>query len=222
MVSRTRPIQRSGWKWIVCLSVAVTLFASAALPAGAGHSPGSAAGSAITASPRATPQAYSPADSPVAPTTRPAAADAPELLRAIPAADIIPASATPQAYPPADSPAAIPPSVLPPPAVAGGRVVWMEVTAYCGCKKCCGPNAHGITASGHPISFNHAHFIAADTSVLPFFTQVIIPGYADEQPVPVIDRGSAIKGNHIDVFFPEHQTAVDWGKRWIAVTLLPE
>ena len=30
----------------------------------------------------------------------------------------------------------------------GPRIVMMEVTAYCPCKKCCGPKAQGITASG--------------------------------------------------------------------------
>jgi 3D (Asp-Asp-Asp) domain-containing protein len=37
----------------------------------------------------------------------------------------------------------------------------------------------------------------------------------------VIDRGSAIKGNHIDLFFPDHETAVAWGKQRIAVTVVP-
>jgi 3D (Asp-Asp-Asp) domain-containing protein len=195
MVTRTTPASRSQWKIIVCLSVAAMVLSMAALPAGADRSQ-----PAAPVPPRATPQAK-PAD----------VLAAPELLHAIPASDVIPAS-------PADVTDA---NGTPAPAVAGGKVIWMEVTAYCGCKKCCGPNACGITASGRPISFNNAQFIAADTSVLPFFTRVIIPGYADEQPVPVIDRGSAIKGNHIDVFFPDHETAVAWGKRRIAVTVLP-
>src|SRR2546421_35130 len=75
---------------------------------------------------------------------------------------------------------------------ARGRVVWMEVTAYCPCKKCCGPRAQGVTASGRPVSHNGGRFVAADTRVLAFNTRVFVPGYADGAAVPVIDRGGAI------------------------------
>ena len=58
------------------------------------------------------------------------------------------------------------------------RTIWMEVTAYCGCKKCCGPRACGQTASGRSIAYNGGLFVAADTNLLPFETQLKIPGYA--------------------------------------------
>jgi 3D (Asp-Asp-Asp) domain-containing protein len=96
----------------------------------------------------------------------------------------------------------------------------MQVTAYCPCKRCCGPTAQGLTASGRPISFNAGRFVAADTHVLRFNTRLVIPGYADEAPVQVIDRGGAIKGNHIDLFFPTHDQARQWGMKWMAVTVL--
>jgi 3D (Asp-Asp-Asp) domain-containing protein len=100
------------------------------------------------------------------------------------------------------------------------RVIWMQVTAYCGCKKCCGPSAHGMTASGRSIAYNGGLFVAADTSLLPFGTQLQIPGYAGGQAVEVIDRGSAIRGSHIDVFFPTHDQALAWGRRWMPVTVV--
>lgn len=100
------------------------------------------------------------------------------------------------------------------------RTIWMQVTAYCGCKKCCGPNACGITASGRSTVYNGGLFVAADTTLLPFGTQLKIPGYAGDQPVEVIDRGSAIKGNHLDVFFSNHDRALAWGRRWIPVTVV--
>ncbi len=100
------------------------------------------------------------------------------------------------------------------------RVVRMMVTAYCPCTKCCGPNAHGVTASGKPVSYNDGHFVAADTRFLPFGTQLLIPGYNNGSPVPVIDRGGAIKGNRLDVFFPTHQEAREWGRRWVMVTVM--
>ena len=101
-----------------------------------------------------------------------------------------------------------------------GRVVWMQVTAYCACKRCCGPSAHGLTASGRTVSYNGGHFVAADTRLLPFNTKLVIPGYAGDKPVEVIDRGGAIKGNHIDLFFPTHEQAREWGVKRIAVTVL--
>jgi 3D (Asp-Asp-Asp) domain-containing protein len=100
------------------------------------------------------------------------------------------------------------------------RVVRMLVTAYCPCKICCGPNAHGVTASGKPVSYNDGHFVAADTRSLPFGTQLLIPGYDNDNPVPVIDRGGAIKGNRLDVFFPTHEQAREWGRRWVMVTVM--
>jgi 3D (Asp-Asp-Asp) domain-containing protein len=99
------------------------------------------------------------------------------------------------------------------------RVVRMEVTAYCPCKKCCGENAQGITASGHEVSYNQSRFVAADTDRLPFGTKLIVPGYA-AAPVEVIDRGGAIKGHKLDVFYPTHEEALQWGRQWVDVTIV--
>jgi len=100
------------------------------------------------------------------------------------------------------------------------RVVWMEVTAYCPCKKCCGPKAQGLTASGKRINFNDGFFVAADKNVFDFHTRLKIPGYANSQAVPVLDRGGAIKGNKLDVFSPTHAEALKWGRQRIAVPVL--
>ncbi|MDB5294806.1 MAG: hypothetical protein JWO31_789 [Phycisphaerales bacterium] len=100
------------------------------------------------------------------------------------------------------------------------RTLRMLVTAYCPCKACCGPNARGITASGRPVSLNKGRFVAADTAVLPFRTRLLVPGYHDGSTVEVADTGSAIKGDRLDVYFPSHQTALEWGKRWVDVTVV--
>ncbi len=100
------------------------------------------------------------------------------------------------------------------------KTVWMTVTAYCSCTKCCGPKARGLTASGRSIAYNGGQFVAADTKLFKFGTQIQIPGYAGGQPVEVIDRGSAIKGYHIDLFFASHDQARQWGKRWMAVEVV--
>jgi 3D (Asp-Asp-Asp) domain-containing protein len=100
------------------------------------------------------------------------------------------------------------------------RVLWMEVTAYCPCKKCCGPQAMGITASGKKVDYNDGGFVAADTSVLPFGTRLLVPGYHANRPIEVIDRGGAIKGHKLDVFYDTHEKAMEWGRKWVAVTVL--
>lgn len=80
------------------------------------------------------------------------------------------------------------------------------LTAYCPCTQCCGKST-GITASGAIAQANHT--IAADTSVLPFGTEVIING----EKYVVEDTGGAIKNNRIDVFFNTHSEALAFGKK---------
>ena len=92
----------------------------------------------------------------------------------------------------------------------------MLVTAYCPCTVCCGPKAAGVTASGKRVTANGGKFVAADPRV-PFGTMLVIPGYNRGQPVPVYDRGGAIRGNHIDVYFNSHEVARRWGRRWLEV-----
>src|SRR5262245_37863217 len=72
-----------------------------------------------------------------------------------------------------------------PPTASKPKTITMEVTAYCPCKKCCGKNARGVTASGRKVDHNDGLFVAADTGVPPFNTQLVIPGYAQGKPVPV-------------------------------------
>ena len=100
------------------------------------------------------------------------------------------------------------------------RTMRMEVTAYCPCTKCCGENAQGITASGRDVSYNNSRFVAADTSVLPFHTKLSIPGYSNGATVEVIDRGGAIKGNKLDLYFPSHDEALEWGRKWVDVQIV--
>lgn len=79
-------------------------------------------------------------------------------------------------------------------------------TAYCPCRKCCG-KSDGITASGTKATAGRT--IAADTSKLPFGTKVYINGHE----YVVEDRGGAIKGNKIDIFFSSHAEALKYGKK---------
>ena len=85
--------------------------------------------------------------------------------------------------------------------------IW-RVTAYCPCEKCCGRFSDGITASGSPAK---GKLIAAPKSI-PFGTWIEVEGYGYAE---VLDRGGSIKGRRLDVFFPTHQEALNWGVKYI-------
>jgi len=110
------------------------------------------------------------------------------------------------------------------------------VTAYCNCGDCCGwefsllglgPPVYtygpqkgqrkkvGVTARG---TVARLGTVAADPKVYPFGTRLQIPGYGTGI---VEDVGGAIKGRHIDVWMPSHETALRWGRRNLKVTPLP-
>jgi len=94
----------------------------------------------------------------------------------------------------------------------------MRVTAYCACEKCCGKSSDKTTASGHKIKRGDT-FVAADERY-PFGTEIIVPGYNNSEPVKVLDRGNAIRGNRLDVFFDSHQKAIQWGIKYLSVKVL--
>lgn len=88
------------------------------------------------------------------------------------------------------------------------------ITAYCTCRVCCGVYSGGNrTASGTVPTSNRT--IAVDTNVIPFRTKVVING----QVYVAEDRGGAIKGKRIDMFFMTHKEALRWGKRTMEVYL---
>ena len=95
------------------------------------------------------------------------------------------------------------------------RIMRMRVTGYCPCPICCGRLAQGRTANGHVIRQGE-RFVAADKKY-PFGTEIIVPHYNNEKPIKVIDRGGAIKGNCLDLFFDKHTNAAKWGVRYLDV-----
>lgn len=92
--------------------------------------------------------------------------------------------------------------------------VRMRVTGYCACSKCCG-KCDGITANMHHIRPGDV-LVAADKKFR-FGTEMIIPGYNGGQPVKVMDRGRAIKGNRLDLFFHSHAEAKRFGVKYLNV-----
>jgi 3D (Asp-Asp-Asp) domain-containing protein len=58
--------------------------------------------------------------------------------------------------------------------------------------------------------------IAADISRYPYGTKMYVPDYGWGE---VHDKGSAIKGDHIDIFFPDEKDAKAWGRKYLDVTI---
>lgn len=102
---------------------------------------------------------------------------------------------------------------------------WIEVeaTAYCPCEKCCGrwalnrPGGIVYTASGAVAQ--EGETIAADWSVFPVGTVVFIEGYGTRT---VQDKGAAVKGNAIDVYFESHEEALAFGRQKVLVYVMEE
>ena len=78
-------------------------------------------------------------------------------------------------------------------------------------KKCCGKWSGGNTSSGTTPQQNRT--IAVDPSIIHYGTEVTIDG----QVYIAEDTGSSIKGNRIDIYFDNHQDALNYGVRYLNV-----
>ena len=121
----------------------------------------------------------------------------------------------------------------PRPEYKSGDAAAFKVTGYCNCGRCCGwkrswfgfgrpvyaygpmkgkPKKVGLTSSGKRASKGT---VAADTRLFRYGDRLYIPGYGVGR---VEDTGGAIRGRHIDVWFPTHKEAVQWGVRRLKVS----
>jgi uncharacterized protein YabE (DUF348 family) len=73
--------------------------------------------------------------------------------------------------------------------------------------------AYGHTATGDVVTYG---IVAVDPDVIPLGTRMFIPGYGY---AVAADTGGAIKGNLIDLGFPDGVTA-DWQSRWVEIYIL--
>lgn len=97
---------------------------------------------------------------------------------------------------------------------AEGKELTVTATAYtASCEGCSGITATGVNILANP----NEKVIAVDPSVIPLGSKVYVEGYGY---ATAADTGGAIKGNRIDVFIPEHQDAVNWGKKQVEVTII--
>ena len=90
----------------------------------------------------------------------------------------------------------------------------VDVTHYCACTKCCGPNAQGITASGKQVATG----MVAMSSYYPFGTLIEINGVM----YTVEDRGgSGIENSRsrVDIYVPDHNEALRLGRFTTTATI---
>jgi 3D (Asp-Asp-Asp) domain-containing protein len=104
---------------------------------------------------------------------------------------------------------------------------WVEyiATAYCPCEKCCGVWAtrRPLDENGDPIVYGATGIIlrqgisvAADV-MHPMGTMLAIEGMGT---YIVQDRGGAIKGNRLDIYFTDHDEASDFGVQTVRVRVV--
>lgn len=95
-----------------------------------------------------------------------------------------------------------------------------KITAYTAGAESTGKSpghpAYGITASGVKVRENHT--IAADWTILPPGTTLKIEGLPHIYTVE--DRGSAIKGNRLDIYIADLEAALKWGVQERKVIIL--
>ena len=99
------------------------------------------------------------------------------------------------------------------------RTIYMTVTGYSPDARSCGKYADNKTAIMYSVWTNGMNLVAADPRVLPYRSLISVPGYAGSEIVPIMDCGGAIKGNRLDLLYPTHEMALQWGIRQLPVTV---
>ncbi|MEE0865370.1 MAG: G5 domain-containing protein [Clostridia bacterium] len=87
-----------------------------------------------------------------------------------------------------------------------------KITAYCSCSKCCGKST-GRTSSGTQATAGRT---VAAPAKFAYGTKLNIGGNI----YTVEDRGGAIKGNRIDIYVNSHSAALQWGVRYLPVSVV--
>lgn len=98
-----------------------------------------------------------------------------------------------------------------------------KATAYCACEKCCGKwaltrgDGPVIGAAGKELITNYS--VAIDHDLYEFGTV-----FEDENGnrYEAADTGSAVKGNHIDIYMSSHEEALNWGVKTVKLTVIDD
>lgn len=99
-------------------------------------------------------------------------------------------------------------------APSGGETKTMQATAYTAdCNGC-----SGVTATGINLSSNRGQkVVAVDPSVIPLGSRVWVSGYGE---AIAGDTGGDIKGNRIDLHFPDKGSAHSFGRKSVTVKVI--
>jgi 3D (Asp-Asp-Asp) domain-containing protein len=99
-------------------------------------------------------------------------------------------------------------------AYAGARTLRVLSSAYDPGPGSCGKWSNGTTTNGTRAGYG---VVAVDPRLIPLGAKLFIPGYGY---AIAADVGRAIKGVRIDLGFNSRQGALQWGKKWVTVTIL--
>jgi 3D (Asp-Asp-Asp) domain-containing protein len=101
------------------------------------------------------------------------------------------------------------------PVIKGNKEIYVVATAY---TAFCNTGCTGITATGIDVRNNpDAKIVSVDPRIVPLGTKVYVEGYGY---AIAGDTGGAIKGNHVDLLVRDTQTARNWGRRTVKLTIL--
>ena len=91
------------------------------------------------------------------------------------------------------------------------KTITVNATAYtASCKGCSGITATGLNLKKNP----KIKAISVDPKVIPLGSKVHVEGYGT---AVAADKGSAIKGKKIDVFYASKSKALNWGRKTVKV-----
>jgi 3D (Asp-Asp-Asp) domain-containing protein len=105
---------------------------------------------------------------------------------------------------PAATPAAAAAPPVPAAPASGPRTLTVVASGY---------SLGGTTATGIAVGWG---VVAVDPAVIPLGTRMTIPGYGSGV---ASDTGGAVRGAHIDLWFPSEAEAFAWGRRTVTITL---
>ncbi len=94
------------------------------------------------------------------------------------------------------------------------KILKMSASAYDPGPRSCGKYATGRTSCGMKAGYG---VVATDPKVIPMHTKLYIEGYGH---AVAGDRGSAIKGNRIDLGFNTYREAIRFGRKQVIVHIL--
>jgi 3D (Asp-Asp-Asp) domain-containing protein len=79
-----------------------------------------------------------------------------------------------------------------------------------------GNGAHGyLTRSGTHVRWG---VVAVDPQLIPLGTRIMIEGF--DEIFIAEDTGGAVRGSHVDIYFPDYYSAVQFGVQYRTIAIL--